>query len=80
MTKQILESAFALHQQGRLDEARRLYDAILEVEPTHFDVLHLLGLVTHEAGMLNDSERYFLAALEIKSDFGQIYTSYASHN
>ena len=34
-----------LHQQGRLAEAERLYDEVLQHEPGHFDALHLLGIV-----------------------------------
>src|SRR5215467_7319136 len=34
-----------LHQQGRLAEAEKLYQEVLQQEPTHFDALHLLGAV-----------------------------------
>ena len=35
----------ALHQQGRLIEAERFYREVLEQAPTHFDALHLLGVL-----------------------------------
>ena len=37
------EQALALHRNGDLAAASRLYEAILEVEPRHFDSLHMLG-------------------------------------
>jgi tetratricopeptide (TPR) repeat protein len=35
----------ALHQQGRLAEAERIYREVLEQQPNHFDALHLLGVI-----------------------------------
>jgi len=37
--------AMALHQQGRLADAERLYREILQRRPDHFDALHLLGVI-----------------------------------
>jgi tetratricopeptide (TPR) repeat protein len=46
----ILHQAVHLHQHGRLDEAARLYQAILAVQPDHSEALHLLGVVAHQKG------------------------------
>jgi predicted O-linked N-acetylglucosamine transferase (SPINDLY family) len=35
----------ALHQQGKLAEAERIYSEVLEQAPNHFDALHLLGVI-----------------------------------
>ena len=35
----------ALHQQGRLIEAERLYRQVLDEAPAHFDALHFLGVL-----------------------------------
>ena len=35
----------ALHQQGRLAEAERIYEEVLRQQPNHFDALHLLGVI-----------------------------------
>jgi predicted O-linked N-acetylglucosamine transferase (SPINDLY family) len=40
----------ALHQQGRLADAERLYREVLEHRPSHFDAWHLLGLVAAQTG------------------------------
>lgn len=52
--QQGLQTALALHQQGHIDQAMRLYDAIITIEPGHADALHLLGVAHHQSG---DSER-----------------------
>jgi tetratricopeptide (TPR) repeat protein len=46
----ILHQAVRQHQHGRLDEAARLYQAILAVQPGHPEALHLLGVVAHQKG------------------------------
>jgi tetratricopeptide (TPR) repeat protein len=44
-----LRQAVALHQHGRLPEARALYEEILDVQPAHFDALHLLGVIAAQS-------------------------------
>jgi len=72
-----LELAFSLHQQEKLEEAIALYAAFLNEHPDHFDALHLMGLATGQAGRVEAAEAFFCKAISIKSDFAQIYTSYA---
>ncbi len=40
----------ALHQAGRLEEARALYKKVLQRDPRHFDALHLLGVAAIDSG------------------------------
>ena len=35
----------ALHQQGKLAEAERIYGEVLRQQPNHFDALHMLGII-----------------------------------
>jgi len=46
----ILREAFHHHQEGRLDEAERLYRRILALDPRHADSLHLLGMIAFQGG------------------------------
>jgi tetratricopeptide (TPR) repeat protein len=45
-----LDRALGLHQNGRLDQASRIYRRLLEDDPDNADVLHLLGLTAHQQG------------------------------
>lgn len=46
----VLSTALALHQAGRLSDAAQLYQAILIRQPQHADAWHLFGLLHHECG------------------------------
>jgi tetratricopeptide (TPR) repeat protein len=46
----LLDQAVALHGQGRLDEAARLYDQILAANPKLMDARHMLGVVRAQQG------------------------------
>lgn len=41
-----LEEGFALHQQGKLAEAERIYVQVLQQQPENFHALHRLGLLS----------------------------------
>jgi tetratricopeptide (TPR) repeat protein len=43
-------SAVALHQQGKLAEAKAVYESLLQSHPKHADTLHLLGVVEAQLG------------------------------
>src|SRR5262245_23429580 len=40
-----LNQGVALHRQGKLAEAERYYEEVLQQQPDHFEALHLLGVV-----------------------------------
>jgi len=44
------DRALALHRQGRLAAAERIYGDVLQSQPDHFDALHLLGVVALQTG------------------------------
>jgi tetratricopeptide (TPR) repeat protein len=50
MNGSLLDQAVALHGQGRLDEAARLYEQILAVNPNLMDARHMLGVVRAQQG------------------------------
>lgn len=59
----ILEQAIALHGQGDLDEAERLYSLILSARPDHPDALHFLGLVRFANGNPTEALQLVAAAM-----------------
>src|SRR5258706_511396 len=44
------QKGLALHQQGRLAQARENYEQVLRMQPAHHDALHLLGVVAYQTG------------------------------
>ena len=52
---EILNSAVALHQSGRLAAAAAFYRQVLELEPANADALHLTGVIAHQAGRHADA-------------------------
>ena len=74
--QQKLEKAIALHQQGRLLEAKFLYDDILKSNPNHFDALHLSGLIAYQGKNLDDALGLFGRAIRIKTSFAPLHSNY----
>ena len=62
---QTLQQALALHQQGRLDEAEKLYSRVLKADRNQFDALHLLGMLNHQRGKAGEAFRLLSAALKV---------------
>jgi tetratricopeptide (TPR) repeat protein len=52
---QTFQRALALHRDGRLEEAGRLYLSLLQKEGDDFNVLHLLGLVRFQSGAADEA-------------------------
>ncbi len=66
-------AAYRLLQDGRLDEARRAYEALRVVAPRNADVLLGLGLIAQRQGRTEDAAQLYLKALDIdpKNAFAQ---------
>lgn len=63
---QIIGQALALHQQGRLDEAEKLYTRALKLQRDNFDALHLLGVLNQQRGKASEAHRLIAAALKVQ--------------
>ena len=68
MSQQTLNQALALHQQGRLQDAERLYQSILRQQPAHTDALHYLGLCYAQQGKLDQGIASVSKSLAINED------------
>jgi tetratricopeptide (TPR) repeat protein len=71
-----IQPAIALHRQGRLREAERIYAEILAVDPGRSDALHLLGLANYQQGRLAEALRLMAAALKANPRSADIYSNY----
>jgi tetratricopeptide (TPR) repeat protein len=63
------EQAVSLHGLGRLDEAERLYQEILECDPDHADALHNLGVICLQRGKFDETVRLTRRALRLEPEF-----------
>jgi tetratricopeptide (TPR) repeat protein len=48
----LFRQAWALHQQGRLAEARAGYEAVLQRDPNHAEALNLAGVIGFQTGQM----------------------------
>lgn len=45
----LLQKGALLHQNGQLDQAQRIYEQVLKVQPRHAKALHLLGMLSGQS-------------------------------
>jgi len=64
----LMRRAIALHQQGRLADARGLYQEVLVTEPDNFDALHLMGVVAYQTGDLDGAAELIGKAVARRND------------
>ena len=70
---QILEKAITAHQEGKLEEAERLYREILEIEPTQLDANNNLGVLLQSSNRLEEAEKSYKKAIELKPDYAEAH-------
>ena len=44
-TDNLLEQGILLHKKNSLDEAKKIYKEIIEIEKDNFQAIHLLGVI-----------------------------------
>ena len=67
--------AVALHQQGKLQEAGAIYEAILKVLPRHPDALHLLGVIAAQTGQHQRASDLIAKAIAINPGNAGYYSN-----
>lgn len=76
----LLSQGVALHQEGHLDEAAKIYSQVLWEAPTDFDATHLLGVIALQQGRFDAAQQLINAAVAIRphdvSAVGNLGTSY----
>jgi tetratricopeptide (TPR) repeat protein len=45
---QAIDKALELQREGRLEESKDLYIKILESDPSNFEALHFLGIISYQ--------------------------------
>ena len=73
---QALQQGVAAHKEGNLQDAERLYRAILQAQPNHPDANHNLGVLAMAVGKPLDAIPLFKLAVEANPKVEQFWLSY----
>ena len=73
---QALQQGVTAHKEGKLQDAERLYRAILQAQPKHPDANHNLGVLAVSVGKSLDAVPLFKLALEANPKVEQFWLSY----
>jgi tetratricopeptide (TPR) repeat protein len=73
---QALQQGIAAHKEGKLQDAERLYRAILQAQPNHPDANHNLGVLAAAVDKPLEAIPFFELALEANSRIEQFWLSY----
>ena len=73
-----MQQAQALHQEGRLDDARRLCEEVLQEVPGRFEALSLLALIAAQRGEFERAVAAYDRVIAVKPDFADGYSNRAA--
>lgn len=73
---QALQRAIAAHKEGKVQEAERIYRAVLQSQPEHPVANHNLGVIAVSVNQIDAALPLFEAALEINPNVEQHWLSY----
>ena len=73
---QALQQGIEAHKAGRVQEADRLYTAILKAQPKHPDANHNMGVLAVGVGKVEQALPFFKTALEANPATAQFWLSY----
>jgi thioredoxin-like negative regulator of GroEL len=73
---QALQQAVEAHKAGQVQEADRLYTAILKAQPKHPDANHNMGVLAVGVGKVDQALTFFKTALEANPATAQFWLSY----
>ena len=61
------------HNRGQLAQAKLLYQQLLQLEPKHFDAMHLLGVIEYQSGQFAQAVEYIGKAIQITPNHAAAY-------
>ena len=73
---QALQKGVEAHKAGQVQEADRLYTAILKAQPKHPDANHNMGILAVGVGKIQEALPFFKTALEANPAMAQFWLSY----
>jgi protein O-GlcNAc transferase len=64
-----------LHQQGKLADAERIYGEILQHQPSHFDALHLLGVIAYQTRRTERAVELISKAISLNANVADAHSN-----
>ncbi len=72
---QLFAQGMALHQQGQLAQAQAIYEKVLEIQPKHFNTLHLSGVIATQTKKHSLAVDLIAQAIEINPKIAATYSN-----
>jgi protein O-GlcNAc transferase len=76
--RKFLDQAIGFHNQGKLEEAEKLYQRILIAIPGQFDALHLSGVIAAQRGQYERAHRLISKALTTNNRSAEAFSNYGN--
>jgi len=70
-----VRQGFALHQQGSIEEAERIYEEILKQDPTCFDAQHHLGVLAVQSRQIQRGVELIAKAIELNPNVASAHNN-----
>ncbi len=71
----LFNEGVTLHQKGQLAQAQAVYEQVLEIQPAHFDALHLLGVIAIQTKNSSKAVALIKRAIEINPSNPAAYSN-----
>ena len=72
----LIKQAIVAHKDAKLEEAEQLYNKILEIQSTHPDANHNLGVLKIAQNKISEGLSLFKIAIETNPNSEQFWISY----
>lgn len=73
--QELLQEAIRHHRMGQLDEAERIYEQVLAIDPHHPDGLHLLGMIAYQTGREETAVKLIRKSIAIKGNAASYHSN-----
>lgn len=75
---QALREAIDLHNRNQLDDAKSLYNKIIEHDENNSDAYHLLSLINLVEGKLDEANRNIVKAIDLQPNIAVYHSNYGN--
>ena len=73
-----MAEGISLHQKGRLAQAQAIYDRVLGKDASHFDALHLSGVIAYQTGRAENAVELIGKAIRVNPGVAAAYCNRGS--